>query len=111
MSEYTLTLPYFTCTEWGNQCVKACGNNNQCANSCREDNPCGAQEPRRPNTTSTTTESSAEETGADGISDAADAINTNVLGATDNEGAGVALARQWGWTAVMAVMFGAFVMI
>ena len=31
VSEYSLTLPFFVCQEWGNQCVKGCGMNaNQC---------------------------------------------------------------------------------
>ncbi|KAK6219433.1 hypothetical protein LQW54_002165 [Pestalotiopsis sp. IQ-011] len=55
ISEYSLTLPYFTCTEWGNQCVKACGSDSGCASSCREDHPCGAQDPQKANTTSTGT--------------------------------------------------------
>lgn len=55
VSEYSLTLPYFTCQEWGNQCVKACGQDNTCSSACREDHPCGAQSPTPANTTSTTT--------------------------------------------------------
>lgn len=54
VSEYSLTLPYFVCSEWGNQCVKGCGSNSQCANDCREKHPCGAQNPTRVNITSTT---------------------------------------------------------
>lgn len=56
MTEYTLTLPYHTCREWGRQCQEACGaGNNECASSCVEDHPCGAQEPQRVNKTTTTT--------------------------------------------------------
>ncbi|KAI1486268.1 hypothetical protein F5X96DRAFT_682144 [Biscogniauxia mediterranea] len=57
VSEYSLTLPYFTCTEWGNQCVKACGQDNGCASACRQDHPCGALNPTKANTTSSTTSS------------------------------------------------------
>lgn len=54
VSEYSQTVPYFTCTESNNQCVANCGmNNNACAASCRENHPCGAQNPSRVNTTST----------------------------------------------------------
>ncbi|KAI0882188.1 uncharacterized protein GGS22DRAFT_170414 [Annulohypoxylon maeteangense] len=63
VSEYSLTLPYFVCQEWGNQCVKNCGQDNTCSSSCREDHPCGALHPTRPNTTSTAS-SSATATGA-----------------------------------------------
>ncbi len=57
VSEYSLTLPYFVCTEWGTQCVNACGSDNTCASACRQDHPCGAQ---RPKTNYTTTTSSSE---------------------------------------------------
>lgn len=53
VSEYTLTLPYFICTEWGNQCVKACKDNNRCAAECRENNQCGATSPKKYNSTAT----------------------------------------------------------
>lgn len=49
--EYTQTLPFFVCREWGNQCVTACGTDNTCSSSCREDNICGATEPKAYNVT------------------------------------------------------------
>lgn len=52
VSEYSLTIPFYVCQEWGNQCVKNCGlANNACAQACREDHPCGAQNPSGPNAT------------------------------------------------------------
>ncbi|KAH8766864.1 hypothetical protein F5883DRAFT_79601 [Diaporthe sp. PMI_573] len=57
VSEYSLTLPYFVCTEWGNQCVKDCGWNSTCASVCRQDHPCGATDPSPANTSSTATAS------------------------------------------------------
>ncbi|KAI9899342.1 hypothetical protein N3K66_005803 [Trichothecium roseum] len=51
MSEYSLTIPYFVCREWGNQCVTDCSDDT-CRSACREDNPCGALNPTRANTTS-----------------------------------------------------------
>lgn len=59
VTEYSLTLPYFTCTEWGNQCVKACGQNNECSRNCRENNPCGALNPTKNNETTTASSTSA----------------------------------------------------
>jgi len=53
VSEYSLTIPYYICTETNNQCVRACGINNNCANNCRTKNPCGAQSPTRVTTTAT----------------------------------------------------------
>lgn len=54
ISEYSLTLPFFVCQEWGNQCVTGCGRDSACASSCRQDHPCGALDPKRDNATSTT---------------------------------------------------------
>lgn len=51
ISEYSLTLPYFTCVEWGTQCVAACGSDSSCASSCRQDHQCGALNPTRINST------------------------------------------------------------
>lgn len=63
VSEYSLTLPYYVCQEWGNQCVKGCGQgNNGCADACRSDHPCGAQNPSR--VTSTSSSSTPTSTGA-----------------------------------------------
>lgn len=62
MSEYTLTLPYYTCTEWGIQCVKLCGSNNGCAADCQQNHPCGAQHPIRVNATTTSKTASASAT-------------------------------------------------
>jgi hypothetical protein len=55
VSEYSLTLPYFVCTEWGVQCVKGCGSDNNCASSCTQGHPCGALNPTRVNTSTITT--------------------------------------------------------
>jgi hypothetical protein len=55
VTEYSLTLPFHMCQEWGNQCVAACGlGSNQCSSDCRQNNPCGAQDPQRVNATSST---------------------------------------------------------
>lgn len=36
VTEYSLTVPFHECQEYGNQCVTACGlANNACANNCR----------------------------------------------------------------------------
>lgn len=55
-SEYSLTIPYHQCQEYGNQCVRACPSNDAaCQTACRTNNPCGAQDPTRVNTTTTST--------------------------------------------------------
>lgn len=63
VSEYSLTLPYFVCVQWGTQCVAGCGNDSGCASACRQDHPCGAQDPKRYNTT-TSSSSPATATGS-----------------------------------------------
>ncbi|KAF2716709.1 hypothetical protein K431DRAFT_307551 [Polychaeton citri CBS 116435] len=83
ISEYSQTLPYFICTEWGTQCVANCGSNNYCANDCRANHPCGAQDPRRYNLTTTSSSGTATKTGHatatnDGDSGATTDANGNV---------------------------------
>ncbi|KAF2649318.1 hypothetical protein K491DRAFT_721769 [Lophiostoma macrostomum CBS 122681] len=67
ITQYSQTIPYYVCTEWGNQCVAACGDNT-CKDACRADHPCGAQHPNPPNSSAITTTSqtaSATATGDD----------------------------------------------
>lgn len=54
-SEYSQTIPYFICTEYDNQCVNNCGGNPACQAACRTDHPCGAQDPKRVNSSTSTT--------------------------------------------------------
>ncbi|KAF2154639.1 hypothetical protein K461DRAFT_202830, partial [Myriangium duriaei CBS 260.36] len=61
-SEYSQTLPYYVCTEWGTQCVAGCGQDNTCSDECRADHPCGAQDPKKVNLT-TTSATAASSTG------------------------------------------------
>ncbi|TRX88321.1 hypothetical protein FHL15_010759 [Xylaria flabelliformis] len=72
LSEYSLTLPFFICQEWGNQCANNCGSNNACVSDCRENHPCGALNPTRANTTSSSTPTS---TGAAATSSAGQIFN------------------------------------
>ncbi|KAK8121925.1 hypothetical protein PG984_010595 [Apiospora sp. TS-2023a] len=90
ISEYTLTLPYFTCTEWGTQCVKKCGSDNECSSDCRQNHPCGARSPQKPNSTTSATESAT--------SSGATATDSNIVyngldpaGSTDKPKSGAAL--------------------
>lgn len=62
MTEYTLTLPFHMCTEWGTQCVAGCGSDSECAYNCRANHPCGAQSPNRANSTTSSATSSATQT-------------------------------------------------
>lgn len=67
ITEYSQTLPYFICQQWGNNCVANCNGDSTCQSACREDHPCGAQDPYRGNTSlPTTMASTAAATGTDG---------------------------------------------
>lgn len=49
LTMYSQTIPYYICTEWGQQCVDNCGDVQSCQSDCLEDNPCGAQTPNMGN--------------------------------------------------------------
>ncbi|KAI2603914.1 uncharacterized protein GGS25DRAFT_525191 [Hypoxylon fragiforme] len=80
VSEYSLTLPFFVCQKWGDQCVQRCGQDNACSSSCREDHPCGARNPTRVNVTSTSSAPSATSSSA---SDDGDVIYNGLAGSED----------------------------
>jgi len=109
ISEYSLTVPYFTCTEYGNQCVAACNGNTQCQSSCRVDNPCGAQNPTRINVTETDTDST-EETESDSDDDDDDSVSTGRLD-DDIEDAAMSLGRSFGLATVAGTLFAAFALL
>ncbi|KAI1298571.1 hypothetical protein F5Y03DRAFT_269133 [Xylaria venustula] len=73
LSEYSLTLPFFICQEWGTQCVAGCNGDSACASDCTQNHPCGAQNPTRVNTTSTS--GTATATGAAATSSAGQVYN------------------------------------
>lgn len=60
ITQYSQTLPFFICQEWGNQCVKGCNGINTCADACRADHPCGAQTPYLGNSSILATMSSTQ---------------------------------------------------
>ncbi|KAI4644847.1 uncharacterized protein J4E79_010982 [Alternaria viburni] len=102
ITEYSQTLPYFICQQWGNTCVENCNGDNSCQSACREDHPCGAQDPYRGNTSlPTTMASTAAATGTDGsasntipvtgfggASETGSSDNNNNGGSNDQGGAG-----------------------
>lgn len=85
VSQYSLTLPYFTCTQWGIQCVAACGSDNKCASACTQDHPCGALDPTPPNSTNATKTAATTSSSASSTS-TGDAIYTS-LGGDDKSAA------------------------
>ncbi|KAK1972210.1 hypothetical protein LY78DRAFT_665470 [Colletotrichum sublineola] len=104
MSEYSLTLPYHVCQEYGNQCVAKCGiGSNTCANNCRVDNPCGAQNPTRVNTTTTASATAS-------ATESANAVYTGIAGSPSGSGSGSgssgAATLEMGRSAGLAVLVG-----
>ncbi|KAF4124911.1 Conserved hypothetical, protein [Geosmithia morbida] len=109
LSEYSLTLPYFVCREWGTQCVANCGeHNNECASDCRQNHPCGAQSPTRVNVTSTSAAATASATDDTTIYD-----RPGTSSSDDDEGAAatLALGRTYGTAVVLGGMFVGFAIL
>jgi hypothetical protein len=52
LTMYSQTIPYYICTEWGQQCVKNCNGVQTCQADCLQKHPCGAQSPIKGNATS-----------------------------------------------------------
>lgn len=102
VSEYSLTLPYFVCTEWGNQCEKGCGSDSNCASACRQDHPCGATNPSTANTTSTAT---ASATASSSSADATTVFNgpAGLSDSSSSSSSGAAVARSLGTASLYAV--------
>ncbi|MCJ1361239.1 hypothetical protein MMC16_000337 [Acarospora aff. strigata] len=86
-SEYSLTIPYYTCTESNTQCVNNCAGNSACQSDCRTKNPCGAQEPTRVNTSTSSPTMSATATG-DSTAGSGDTVTTGFGGAAATQTAG-----------------------
>jgi cobalamin biosynthesis Mg chelatase CobN len=113
LSEYSLTIPYFKCQQWGNQCVENCGaNNNACASDCRENHPCGALNPTPANTTTTSSMSTPTSTSAAATSSAGQLYNG--LGGDDGSDSGSNSGSDSGSTpkhnrASPVVQYGSFV--
>jgi len=82
LSNYSQTIPYFECTEFGTQCVAACNGATACQSACRADNPCGAQNPTRINVTSTSSIASSTNLPA-GATAGTDGVVFNGLGGGD----------------------------
>lgn len=118
ISQYSQTLPFFICQEWGNQCVSNCDGDTSCASDCRSQHPCGAQDPFKGNkSTAVTTTSSAAPgsntaiysgfagqsggSGGSGQSNAAAAVKVWALGA----------GQTFGTLAVVGGFLGGFALL
>ncbi|KAI0107827.1 hypothetical protein GGR51DRAFT_515153 [Nemania sp. FL0031] len=104
LSEYSLTLPFFICQEWGNQCVTNCAGDASCASDCRQNHPCGALNPTRVNQTSSTSASTPTQTGASATSSAGqiysglggDGDSSSDSGSSSSDKSGASSLLQYG---------------
>ncbi|KAK3671265.1 hypothetical protein LTR78_008900 [Recurvomyces mirabilis] len=141
ISEYTQTLPFFICQEWGNQCVSNCNGDSICQSNCRSQHPCGAQNPVRQNTstlsstmsqTGSATGAGASTTPSNGVysgfgggsaasstgggsggssATAAAAAATSKAGAASIRAAALNVGQTFGLLGVAGVLFGGFAIL
>ncbi|KAI4791950.1 hypothetical protein E4T45_12838 [Aureobasidium sp. EXF-8846] len=124
-SEYTQTIPYYTCTEWGQECIAACAQgDSQCQHDCTANHPCGAQDPKRVNVT-TSTSATASKTGAvagqttnsagatifSGLGGSGGAAQTGSSSSQTGTAAALQLGQAYGLFAVAAGIFGGFAIL
>lgn len=127
-SEYSLTIPYHECQEFGNQCVKRCSaTDSACQSACRTSNPCGAQNPTRVNisTTSTSSDTATATSTSNKAASTSDSNPADYTGfgadptATSSSGSGssdsnsaqalaVSFGRTYGLVLVLAMVCGGF---
>ncbi|KAH6669422.1 hypothetical protein B0J14DRAFT_119058 [Halenospora varia] len=121
-SEFSQTLPYFICTQYGTQCVAACNGNTACQSACRDDHPCGAQNPTRVNSTSSSSVMASTTLAAGASSGTAGVVYTGLGGAAatttaaasgNKSGAQAALdmGRSYGLAVIFAGLFAGFALI
>ena len=112
LTEFTQTLPFNICQQWGQNCIKGCGQgDNTCANACTADHPCGAQSPFKGNATSTSSSPTSKPTGSDSDSKASSTIPiTGFAGQTgssnaDQPGAASTFGASYGLAITIVGLF------
>ncbi|RAL60479.1 hypothetical protein DID88_000254 [Monilinia fructigena] len=113
-SEYSLTLPYFICVQYGQDCVAACNGDNTCSSACRDDHPCGAQNPTRINATSSATQSATATSGASSTSAVAyTGLGGSSSTSTPKSGAQLTMdfGKSYGLAVVFAGVFAGFALV
>jgi hypothetical protein len=112
ITQYSQTLPFYICQEWGNQCVTGCNGDNTCANACRADHPCGAQSPYKGNATVSSMLSASSAAAATATSSAVPvtgfggAAATSAAGGSGSSTGAAAAVYIPGAATSMAVLFG-----
>jgi len=114
VTQYSQTLPFYICQEYGNQCVKNCNNVNTCADACRANNTCGATDPKRANFTSSSIAATATATGAQ-ASKAATGFggpaSTTGAGGKGGASAMLNLGQSYGLAVIFAGVFAGFALV
>jgi hypothetical protein len=120
-TEYSQTLPFYICQEWGDQCVAACGQNNACSNDCRVNHPCGAQSPTRVNSSTITSTMGPTGSGSENSASATStavytgfggaATTTAASGKTGAATTAMSLGQSYGLAVVFAGLFAGFAMV
>jgi len=116
-SQYSQTLPYFICSEFGTQCVAACNGNTQCQSACRSDHPCGAQDPVRVNTSTSSTMPSTTAAGGAGSTQVftglggAAATTTSASGKKSDAQSVLDMGRSYGLAVVFTGIFTGFALV
>jgi hypothetical protein len=111
IEQYSLTMPYFTCTEFGNQCVAKCGRDDHtCQSACRSENPCGAQNPKPPNSTATASATASSSTSS---TDDGNTVFEGLAGDSKKPSAASVLemGRGYGLAVVLGGLFAGFAML
>ena len=120
LTEFTQTLPYNICQQWGTNCVKACGQGeNACADSCRADHPCGAQDPFKGNATMTSSSHSptSKPTGTGSDNEASTTVPiTGFAGQTgsannDQPGAASSFGASYGLAVTIVGLFASLALL
>jgi hypothetical protein len=108
VTEYSQTLPYFVCRQWGIQCVDNCPpQDTACQSACRADHPCGASNPKR--VTSSSAASTATQAPGQSATDdevvlytgPSDPDNNNNSGDNGNAAALVQAGSVYGWALML----------
>ncbi|TVY88931.1 hypothetical protein LAWI1_G004944 [Lachnellula willkommii] len=113
-SEFSETLPYFICTEYGSQCVAACNGNTDCQSNCRSQHPCGAQNPVRVNTSTSSVMPSTTSGGASNTqvyNGLAGATTTAASGKKSGAQSAQDIGRSYGLAVVFAGIFAGFALV
>jgi len=122
LANYSQTIPYFECTEFGSQCIAACNNDQTCQSACRANNPCGAQNPTRVNTTTSSSMPSTTEVPAGATSGPNGVVYTGLGGgsaatptssSTKKSGSDMALdlGRSYGLAVVFTGLLAGFALV